>query len=153
MTFTIHPAQAADRDFILGMAPRLAGVARMDWRDDAEIDRFQNEFMLTCLAVPGSQGFVAHGSDGERLGFVHVEPAVDPVNHRHCGYISLLAVTERAEGSGVAKALMAAAEDWSSARGHALLCLDVFASNGRGRAFYARQGFGEETLRLVKALG
>lgn len=152
MDCAIRPAIAADRPFILGLAPRLAGVARMDWRRPEDIARFQDAFMATSLAVPGSQSLVACAPDGARLGFVHVEPATDPMNGTLCGYVSLLAVTEAAEGGGVAQALMAAAEEWGRVRGYASLCLDVFASNQRGRAFYARQGFGEETLRLVKPL-
>lgn len=152
MDLAVRPATEADRPFILGLAPRLAGVARMDWREAADIARFQDAFMATSLAVAGSESLIACASDGTRLGFVHVEPATDPMDGTLCGYVSLLAVTEAAEGGGVAQALMAAAQEWGRARGYASLCLDVFASNQRGRAFYARQGFGEETLRLVKPL-
>lgn len=135
----------------MGLAPRLAGVAQLGWRDVAEIERFQHSFMETCLANPAAATLLAW--DGaEPLGFVQVEPSADPMNGESCAYVSLLAVTEAAEGRGVARALMAAAEDWTRQQGIRLLCLDVFASNARGREFYARQGFGEETLRLVKAL-
>lgn len=134
------------------MAPRLAGVARMGWRTDGEIAAFQQTFMESCLSVPGSQGFLACASDGTRLGFVHVEPAADPMGGGTCGYVSLLAVTAEAEGHGVASALVTAAEGWAREQGYRLLCLDVFASNDRGRAFYDRQGFAAETLRLVKPL-
>ena len=148
----IRHADAADLPFILSMAPRLAGVAQLPWRNDAEIMRFQRDFMTYCLSVPGSQSLLACATDGARLGFIHVEPAVDSMSSETCAYVSLLAVTEDAEGKGLASALMAAAEDWAKAQGYGLLCLDVFASNERGRAFYARRGYAAETLRLVKPL-
>lgn len=147
----VRPARAEDRPFIMGLAPRLAGVAQLGWRDAAEIERFQHGFMETSLANGAAATLLAW--DGtEALGFVHVEASADPMNGESCAYVSLLAVTEAAEGRGAARALMAAAEDWTRQQGFRLLCLDVFASNARGREFYARQGFGEETLRLVKAL-
>lgn len=148
----IRPARPEDRPFIMGLAARLTSVAHMGWRSTAEIDDFQRSFMETCFANSAAATLLAW--DGaEPQGFVHVEPAVDPMNGEACGYVSLLAVTEPAEGKGVAQALMTAAEEWSRRQGFRLLCLDVFAGNRRGRDFYARQGFGEETLRLVKALG
>lgn len=152
MDVSIRPAGDDDRDFILSLAPRLAAAARLPWRDGGDIARFQDNFMRASLAAPGSRSLIACGPGGERLGFVHVERVNDPVTALPCGYVSLLAVTEAAEGGGAARALMSAAEAWSRAQGFRLLCLDVFASNDRGRAFYARQGFGEETLRLVKEL-
>jgi ribosomal protein S18 acetylase RimI-like enzyme len=68
------------------------------------------------------------------------------------GYVSLLAVAEPAEGAGLGRRLMAKAEEWCRAQGLSGIQLDVFASNGGGRGFYRRLGFGEETLRLVKSL-
>lgn len=149
---TIRRAEAADLPFILAMAPRLARVAQLAWRNEAEIMSFQRNFMAFCLSVPGSQSLLACAPDSTPLGFIHVEPALDSMSSETCGYVSLLAVTEDAEGKGLASALMAAAEDWAKAQGYRLLCLDVFASNERGRALYARQGFAAETLRLVKPL-
>ena len=147
----IRPARPEDRAFIMGLAPRLAGVAWMEWRNPAEITAFQHHFMGTCLANTAAATLMVWDRE-VALGFVHVEPAADAMNGGTCAYVSLLAVTEAAEGKGAARALMVAAEDWAKHQGFHLLCLDVFASNGRGRDFYARQGFGEETLRLVKAL-
>lgn len=148
----IRPAIAADLPFIHDLAPRLAGVADLPWRSAEEVMRFQRSFMHETLEAPkpGAVTLVAEDEAGTFLGFVHVEPMLDIFTDRIAAYIPLLAVSDAAEGQGVAGALMAAVEDWAKRQGYASLSLDVFASNARGRAFYARLGYGEETLRLVK---
>ena len=90
--------------------------------------------------------------DGRRLGYIRLRPATDGVTDEACGYISLLATTPEAEGTGVAARLMAAAEDWARGRGYRLLSLDVFADNKRAVEFYERRGFRCETFRMVKPL-
>lgn len=149
----IRPAVEQDHPFILSLAPRLAGVAGLAWRGDDELARFQDLFMRHSLAVPGSQGFVAEDEGGQLLGFIHVEPAQDPVHARLIGYVSLLAVGEGAAGQGLGRLLLQRAEEWATAQGYGSLQLDVFAGNGGGRAFYERVGFAEESLRLIKPLG
>lgn len=148
----IRPATAADLPFIHGLAARLAGAADLPWRSDEEVMRFQRRFMHETLEAPkpGAVTLIAADDAGERQGFVHAEPMLDIFTDQVAAYIPLLAVTEAAEGQGTAKALMAAVEDWARGHGYASLSLDVFASNARGRAFYDRLGYGEETLRLVK---
>lgn len=148
----IRPAISTDLPFIHSLAPRLAGVADLSWRSPEEVMRFQRSFMQETLEVPkpGAVTLVAVDDAGERLGFVHAEPMLDIFTDQIAAYIPLLAVTEASQGQGTAKALMAAVEEWAKGQGYASLSLDVFASNARGRAFYAGIGYGEETLRLVK---
>lgn len=148
----IRPATAADLPFIHSLAPRLAGAADLSWRSGDEVMRFQRCFMHETLEAPkpGAVTFIAEDESGVPSGFVHAEPMLDIFTDQIAAYIPLLAVTEAAEGQGTAKTLMAAVEEWAKGQGYASLSLDVFASNARGRAFYARLGYGEETLRLVK---
>jgi GNAT superfamily N-acetyltransferase len=47
---------------------------------------------------------------------------------------------------------MEAAADWSRARGHRLLTLNVFDENHRARRLYDRLGYLPDTLRMVKVL-
>lgn len=147
----IRPATAADLPFIHALAPRLAAAADLAWRSAGEVMHFQRAFMHETLEMPraGAVTFIAC-EDEERLGFVHAEPQLDIFTDRNAAYVPLLAVTEAAEGRGVAAALMARVEEWAKQQGYGHIALDVFASNGRGRAFYARHGYGEETIRLVK---
>ncbi|WP_165772162.1 GNAT family N-acetyltransferase [Niveispirillum lacus] len=148
----VRPATSADLPFIHSLAVRLAGAADLSWRSADEVMRFQRRFMHEALEVPkpGAVTFIAEDTTGERLGFVHAEPMLDIFTDQIAAYVPLMAVTEASEGQGAARTLMAAVENWAKGEGYASLSLDVFASNARGRAFYARLGYGEETLRLVK---
>jgi ribosomal protein S18 acetylase RimI-like enzyme len=67
-------------------------------------------------------------------------------------YVSMLAVTTEAEGSGVGKALLAAADDWARQRGYRHLALDTFGDNTHARAVYQRLGYQEESVRMVRLL-
>jgi GNAT superfamily N-acetyltransferase len=152
-TIILRPATAEDRPFIDSLSPRLSGVPRPAWHDETAMEGFQDRHMAASFApVEGSSTLIACGEDGRRLGYIHLRPSEDGVTNEPCGYISLLATTKEAEGSGVATRLMAAAEDWGRDRGYRLLSLDVFADNRRAVDFYRRGGFKTETRRMVKPL-
>lgn len=57
------------------------------------------------------------------------------------GEIKRMIVTEAARGSGVGKALLAAAEDEAAARGMTALLLEVGTRNEAAHAMYLRAGF------------
>ena len=152
-TITLRPAVADDQPFIDGLSPRLSGVPRPVWHDLAAMQGFQDRHMAASFeAADGAATLIACDEDGRRLGYIHLRPGKDGVTDEPCGYISLLATTPEAEGTGVAARLMAAAEDWARRRGYRLLSLDVFADNKRAIAFYERRGFRSETFRMVKPL-
>ena len=52
----------------------------------------------------------------------------------------------------VASQLIQAVEEWARQKVFRLICLDVFANTRRARAFYGRQGYQDDTLRLTKPL-
>jgi GNAT superfamily N-acetyltransferase len=152
-TITLRAAADDDRTFIDGLSPRLSGVTRPAWHDLAAMEGFQDRHMAASFApVDGAATLIACAEDGRRLGYIHLRPARDGVTDEPCGYVSLLATTEEAEGLGVAHRLMGAAEDWARGRGYRLLSLDVFADNRRAVDFYERRGFRSETFRMVKPL-
>jgi ribosomal protein S18 acetylase RimI-like enzyme len=68
------------------------------------------------------------------------------------GYIANLAVAKEAEGKGVGKALLRAAEAWAKEKGFEFMSLFVFATNQHARAFYEKLGYDEDSLRLTKRL-
>jgi len=152
-TITLRPAAADDRAFIDSLSPRLSGVPRPAWHDAAAMEGFQDRHMAASFApADGAETLIACAADGRRLGYIHLRPAKDGVTDEPCGYVSLLATTPEAEGTGVAARLMGAAEEWARGCGYRLLSLDVFADNRRAVEFYERRGFRSETFRMVKPL-
>jgi GNAT superfamily N-acetyltransferase len=152
--FTIREAIGSDSGFLYSLAPRLSGVPRPPWHDLPAMEAFQARFMDDTLGTPadGAVTYLAVSTAGVPLGYVHALPGEDGVTGEACGYVAIIAVTEMAEGTGVAAALMAQAENWARQRGYRFLSLDAFAGNSRALAFYRRAGFQPETIRLVKSL-
>ena len=152
-TITLRAATGDDRIFIDGLSSRLSSVPRPAWHDLVAMEGFQDRHMAASFApAEGAATLIACAGDGKRLGYIHLRPAKDGVTDEACGYISLLATTPEAEGTGVAHRLMGAAEDWARSHGYRLLSLDVFADNKRAIELYERRGFRSETFRMVKPL-
>jgi ribosomal protein S18 acetylase RimI-like enzyme len=63
-----------------------------------------------------------------------------------------LAIATEAEGKGVGKALMNAAEAWSKECGYRYLSLYVFGTNNHARKFYEKLGYDEDSLKLTKMI-
>jgi GNAT superfamily N-acetyltransferase len=135
-------------------AARLAAVANLPWHAERDLLAFQHRYMNAAFARPESEiaTFIAEDDAATRLGFVHVEASTDAVTLEPCAYVTVLALIEAAQGQGIAAKLMTAAEDWARAQKFRLICLDVFANNSRARAFYAKQGYQDDSLRLTKPL-
>lgn len=150
----IRSMQPSDKGFILRLAPRFVAVGVPPWRDAARALGFHQETTVEVVTAQGSDTavFVAEDAAGAPLGFIHMTGSGDFLTGEPQGYISAIAVTEEAEGSGVGKALMAAGEAWAREQGYRVLALDTFAMNTRGRAFYQRLGYLEETVKYVKVL-
>lgn len=151
----IRPATAADRPFLVSLDDRLIeeavvpGVARDD------IVAFQTNYTRAALDTdkPGVVTLMATDGAAEPLGYIQLEPHEDMLTRGISGYVSILVVRAEAEGRGVAKRLMEAAEQWAKAQGYPFLLLDVFASNATARRFYARAGFVDESIRLRRSVG
>ena len=150
----LRPARPEDRDFLHGLSPRLSGVPGPAWHDLAAMEGFQDRYMTATFSTvdPAAQTLIAWSAAGKRLGYIHMRPFKDGVTDEPCGYVSLLALTEDAEGQGIAHLMMQEAETWARAKGYRFLCLDVFADNRHAVEFYERRGFQTETLRMVKPL-
>ncbi|CAM5765768.1 hypothetical protein LMIY3S_01594 [Labrys miyagiensis] len=155
MTTGIREARGAeDLGFMLGLGARLARVIETPLHEASAIAAFQDAYSSANLRDPSpdSLTLIAEDENGERLGFLHALPGPDGITGRSIGYVALLAVTETAEGQGVAGLLVEGAEAWARRMGYAALSLDVFASNGRALRFYEKSGFSIETMRMVKPL-
>ena len=116
-----------------------------------------NEAEATATAAAIASGpdrivLVAIDDDGARVGFVHVETAVDFFTHESHGHISTLIVASGGEGRGVGRALLDAAERWCRARAYRLLTLNVFEANAAARRLYDRAGYCVDTIKYLKEL-
>jgi ribosomal protein S18 acetylase RimI-like enzyme len=143
-----------DDAFILGLVPRFVDFTLPAWRRRHEcIEGIRRDLGRHLDEPPAnSYVFVAEDDEGARAGFIHLQKTQDFFTGRTNCHISDLAVDPRHEGRGVARALLAHAEDW--ARGHQchLLTLAVFPGNERARALYEAAGYGTDLLRLAKPL-
>lgn len=148
----IRPATPEDREFLRVIAPRLViGIA--PWRDPVHMGETMERYLLEGLETPPEKGamFIAERPDGTQLGVVTVAHNVNFTGERQA-YMGELAVVEEAEGQGIGRLLVEAAEQWALDHGHSLLVLDTGAANIRARGFYAGLGYREESVRLVKLL-
>ncbi len=150
---SIRRMRLDDREFIISLVPRLEEVGMPPWRDAEKMHAFHQHYGDETANASGlDQAVFIAESAGERLGVVHVLEATSGLTGERQGYVATLAVSERGEGRGIGRALMTEAEAWCRERGLNLIALDVFAQNIGARAFYARLGYVEETLKMIKSV-
>jgi ribosomal protein S18 acetylase RimI-like enzyme len=148
----IRSAKDSDRDILLAMAERLQeGVAT--WRDPGAVVQAVRGWVrdsLEDLSAPDSAAFVAE-REGAVVGFVCVSERTHFTGEIDT-YIGELVVSKTAEGRGVGRALVDAAEDWGRARGRKRVVVDTGASNTPARRFYAALGYEEEDITVSRAI-
>jgi len=141
-----------DRETLLVLAERLQeGVAA--WRSSTAVRAAVKRWVEDAVDSNGGESrvvFVAE-EDGDVVGFVTAS------TRRHFAgdldaYVGELVVDRRAEGRGVGRMLMAAAEEWGRTQGFAYITLDTGAANAHARAFYRALGYEEEDVKLTKPL-
>lgn len=154
MTVHVRPATAADRDFIVGVVPRLWAFGPPPLRPADAMDRAEVEALEQALAEPAADAVLLVAElDGVGLaGVALANTATDYFTHERHGHLSIIIVSEDGEGRGVGRALLDAVEAWAAAQGHRFITLNVFAGNQRARTVYERAGYGEDTVRYVKEL-
>jgi len=149
----IKNAQEADWPFIFDLSPRLAEVAKLTWHTDDTVQKMQDNYITEMLNKKSTAQvlLIAHKSDIP-LGFIHACEHKDEISAEVCGTVTLLAVSPSAQGLGIGKQLMTAAENWAKSQGYRLLHLEVFANNNNAKGFYQSMGFKPETLHMIKPL-
>ncbi len=156
MSAAIHlrPATADDRPWLLPLSARLHDFGPPPWRPREQMDAAVSSWIDHALTSGAADAMVMIAEDEDRrpLGFIHVHTAEDFFTGENHGHVSDIVVVPGAEGKGVGRALMAAGEEWSRARGHRFLTLAVFEKNERARALYERLGFATDTLKMLKVL-
>ena len=152
----IRPATPADREAMLALVPRLRAFGDVPFRTAEAHDRAEGGALERALGAPDPEALLVVAElDGVAgvAGVAYARPATDYFSGERHGHLDILAVAEAAEGHGVGRALIRAAEAWARASGFRLLDLNVFAANARARAVYERAGFVADTMRYMKELG
>src|SRR5690242_12744258 len=133
---TLRAATAADEPVLAALAARLTAFELPPWRAAPELSDADAHAMLAAVTGGNADNEVVVAErGGEFVGCLHILANTDFFGLRH-GHVSVIATTAAAEGSGVARALIAHAERWTEERGLPLLTLNMFAGNGRARRFY-----------------
>jgi ribosomal protein S18 acetylase RimI-like enzyme len=148
----IRPARPDDSAWILPLAPRMHEFGPPPWREVAVMDAAVAEQWAHELAnpSPGSAFLVAEAASGGPLGFVWLKTERDYFIDRPVGHVIDIAVMPAAEGRGVGRTLLEAAERWAAERGYAWLTLHVFEGNDRARRLYENMGYEPEWTRMLK---
>ncbi len=149
---TLRRATAADEQLLAALAARLSAFELPSWRAPQDISGADARAMIAAVAGgdPDDEVLIAERA-GEVVGCLHVLAVTDFFGLRH-GHVSVIATTEAAEGSGVARRLMEHAEQWTAERGLPLLTLNMFAGNARARGFYEIAGFQIEMVKYAKEI-
>lgn len=150
----IRAFRPGDRDFILGLAPRLTEFGDVPGRDRAAMNARDREVLEHAMDVPSSDTalFVAEDNDGRPVGFIHLTTADDYYTNNMTAHIADVIVAREAGGQGIGSALIAYGEQWARDRGFDMLTLNVFMANREARELYARLGFQQEWIRCIKRL-
>jgi GNAT superfamily N-acetyltransferase len=150
----VREARPDDRAFVMEAAERLGEFGPPAGRTAGEIVEGETRTLARHFAAPSPLEalLLAEDPSGRRLGFVFLEGALDYFTGEPHGHVAILVVARSAQGTGAGRALLAAAEGWSRARGYRRLTLNVFEGNRHARDVYEHVGFAPETLRYVKYL-
>jgi len=153
MNYTIRDAIVADGEAMLALMPRLADFDVPASRnpehlygDDAKLLQRWLDGNEECLVQ------VAEDDQQKIVGFTLVRLRPELLSSEPSAHLEAITVSESAEGKGIAKALLDAAEQSARDNGALTMTLHVFASNKRARAFYDRSGYDGELLRYIKEI-
>jgi ribosomal protein S18 acetylase RimI-like enzyme len=151
--FRIIEAENRHAEAMLALLPRLADYdippsrdARDLWRHDAEVLRRWRDGKAECLV------HVALDRDDDVVGLSIVRLRPELLSEAPSAHLEALALDKRAEGRGLAQALLQRAEQAAQARGAQSMTLHVFAVNQRARKLYERAGYDGELMRYIKHL-
>jgi ribosomal protein S18 acetylase RimI-like enzyme len=148
----VRPYVSDDRTFVFSLAPRLL-IGMPPWRDPHLWLTAFEDWITVSIDQLGQETMVliAENDQGERLGFATLSHDTH-FTGEHQAYISELATSEEAEGSGVGTALIQACEQWAREQGYRILALSTGAANRRALGFYHHLGFRDEDVKLIKLL-
>lgn len=147
----IRDATPADLPSVLELTARLPVFGPPEWRTTEEIVEGERRAVRAFFqkSPEGSRLLVAE-EDGRAQGYALLETLTDYFTLERHGHVGILAVAAEAEGRGLARALLDAADAWARENGFSRMTLNVFAGNRHARDVYEHLGFAPETVRYLK---
>lgn len=142
------PSKPRIRDAKTGDSPRLAELIR---ELGHEIDEKSVRKNLGKLRKAGEQPLVAT-LDKNIVGLCGLHRMVTIHRDAPLGRITILVVTEKAQGHGIGRMLVAAAEDWMRKSGCKLVEVTSNDRRAAAHAFYRHMGYERTSIRFFKKL-
>ena len=153
MSITIRAAGQEDRTFVLDLAERLVSFDVPHWREKPELVEGDRRALAQWFeARKNDEALFIAELDGAPAGCAFLVTLIDYFNERPHAHLSVLAVTDAAEGKGVGSALLDRSIAWAKERHSDRLTLSALVTNARARALYERRGFAGEYIRYVLPL-
>ena len=138
---------------MLDLADRLVSFDVPAWRLKAELIEGDRRALEEWFDDPKpDEALYIAELDGRPAGCAYLVTLVDYFNQRSHAHLSVLAVSQDAEGNGVGSALLDQSVAWAKSRHSDRLTLSALVTNARARALYERKGFGGEYIRYVLPL-
>lgn len=152
MTANIEVAKPTDCDAILALFPRLASFDVPNGRNPEQLWGDDAKMLQAWAAGADDNCFVhiARDDAGAIVGATMVTLRPELLSHAPSAHLEVIVVAASAEGRGIGKALLGAAEAAARKRGAHSMSLHVFANNVRARKVYERAGYDAELIRCIK---
>lgn len=153
MNVEIRTATVNDIDAMLALLPRLADFDVPAHRRPEHLWEHDAALLRRWCAGDAPQCLVevATGDTGI-VGVTMTSMQPDPLTHAPAAHLEVIAVAACAEGTGVGRALLAAAERNARSHGARSITLHVIETNRRARRFYEQSGYVGEMVRYIKSL-
>ncbi|MEX0707740.1 MAG: GNAT family N-acetyltransferase [Woeseia sp.] len=153
MKFEVRTATVNDVGAMLALLPRLADFDVPAHRQPEHLWEHDGALLRSWLAGEAPQCLVEVAvADSGIVGLTMTSMQPDPLTHEPAAHLEVIAVAARAEGKGVGRALLVAAEQNARERGARSITLHVIDSNSRARHFYEQSGYVGEMIRYIKSL-
>ncbi len=146
MSYRIRQASPGDAEAMRSLLPRLAAFDLPERRSPEDLWRGDEQMLLRWLdgQEPTLVAHVAVDLDDRIQGVAVIRLGKELLNHCPSAHLEVLAVAREAEGRGIGKALMAAAEKTAQSLGAETMTLHVFGMNTRARGMYEKLGYDGE---------
>jgi ribosomal protein S18 acetylase RimI-like enzyme len=146
---TLRPANESDLERLVQLSRQLAdhdialGQRRpLRWSADP------TALIAQALQNPSAHRVVVVDERGQVIGACHTALMGD--EHPCAAHVHDLIIDESHRGQGLGRALLDDAMEWCAEKGVDEVCLGVAPLSTRSRSFYARYGFEEVSVLLVR---